>query len=156
MTSLYPDTSEIFYSETDKPKKDIEESEGLTKHFENDKGFRYFSYLIKKAKMGKFMGEVQKQTLFIPVNQVFAGLGDDYFIAMCEYEAMKMVRKHIVNRMVPPDSFELQHYFVVNNEQNDALNIHNLKINERANIINPKQPLVIGGNIVYLLDNLIY
>ena len=88
MTSLYPDTSEIFYTESgDTPK--AKPSKGLAKYFEDNKNFRYFSYLIKKGKIENFIGNLSNQTLFIPLNENLKRLGDEYFMKMSDSDAKK-------------------------------------------------------------------
>jgi hypothetical protein len=153
MTSLYPDSSDIFNRE-EPESKSKNTSKGLVKFLEDNDQFKYFSYIMRKAKLVDFFSKADNQTVFIVNDKDMAKIGEDYFIKLSSHECRKLLLNHVVNRLIPPDSFELQHYFSVSSETGDLF-IHNLVVNNKSTITNSKQPMVIGGNIVYVLDNML-
>ena len=154
MTSIYPDSSEI-YNSTEEYKKHPEELKGITKKLNDLKGFSYLSYLIKKSGLTKFFNNADGITLFATPNKFLINKGEDYFIRMSMEKARRLLLNHVVDKLITPDNFPTQHYFNIGSKSSKDLFIHNLVINDNAKILTSQDPTIVDGNIVYVVDNLL-
>ena len=136
----------------DKPK---EESKGVVKKMEELKGFSYFSYLVKKARLNDFFGNADGKTFFVTPNEFLFNKGEDHFVKMSSDDCRKFLLNHVVDQVITPDNFPENHYFSIGAKSGKDLSIHNLLINEKVRILTPTNPTIIGSNVVYVVNNLL-